>query len=81
MIFVREIKRMLLELLNKEDLDEKQELLSVGLDSLNVIKLIVSWKKRFQFVLRMRTCNLNIFIRLILYPISSHQNFNSKDVV
>jgi len=74
-----EIKRMLLELLNKEDLDEKQELLSVGLDSLNVIKLIV--KKRFQFVLRMRTCNLNIFIRLILYPISSHQNFNSKDVV
>ena len=36
-----EIKRMLLELLNKEDLDEKQELLSVGLDSLNVIKLIV----------------------------------------
>ena len=42
-----EIKRMLLELLNKEDLDEKQELLSVGLDSLNVIKLIVMLEETF----------------------------------
>ena len=42
-----EIKRMLLELLNKEDLDEKQELLSVGLDSLNVIKLIVMLEEKF----------------------------------
>ena len=42
-----EIKRMLLELLNKEDLDEKQELLSVGLDSLNVIKLIVMFLETF----------------------------------
>ena len=42
-----EIKRMLLELLNKEDLDEKQELLSVGLDSLNVIKLIVTLEETF----------------------------------
>ena len=42
-----EIKRMLLELLNKEDLDEKQELLSVGLDSLNVIKLIVMLEEMF----------------------------------
>ena len=42
-----EIKRMLLELLNKEDLDEKQELLSVGLDSLNVIKLIVMMEETF----------------------------------
>ena len=41
-----EIKRMLLELLNKEDLDEKQ-LLSVGLDSLNVIKLIVMLEETF----------------------------------
>ena len=38
-----EIKRMLLELLNKEDLDEKQELLSV----LNVIKLIVMLEETF----------------------------------
>ena len=42
-----EIKRMLLELLNKEDLDEKQELLSVGLDSLNVINLIVMLEETF----------------------------------
>ena len=42
-----EIKRMLLELLNKEDLDEKQELLSVGLDSLNVIRLIVMLEETF----------------------------------
>ena len=42
-----EIKRMLLELLNKEDLDEKQELLSVGLDSLNVIKPIVMLEETF----------------------------------
>ena len=42
-----EIKRMLLELLNKEDLDEKQELLSVGLDSLNMIKLIVMLEETF----------------------------------
>ena len=42
-----EIKRMRLELLNKEDLDEKQELLSVGLDSLNVIKLIVMLEETF----------------------------------
>ena len=42
-----EIKRMLLELLNKEDLDEKQELLSVCLDSLNVIKLIVMLEETF----------------------------------
>ena len=42
-----EIKRLLLELLNKEDLDEKQELLSVGLDSLNVIKLIVMLEETF----------------------------------
>lgn len=42
-----EIKRMLLELLKKEDLDEKQELLSVGLDSLNVIKLIVMLEETF----------------------------------
>ena len=42
-----EIKRMLLELLNIEDLDEKQELLSVGLDSLNVIKLIVMLEETF----------------------------------
>ena len=42
-----EIKRMLLELLNKEDLDEKHELLSVGLDSLNVIKLIVMLEETF----------------------------------
>ena len=42
-----EIKRMLLELLNKEDLDEKQELLSVALDSLNVIKLIVMLEETF----------------------------------
>ena len=42
-----EIKRMLLKLLNKEDLDEKQELLSVGLDSLNVIKLIVMLEETF----------------------------------
>ena len=42
-----EIKRMLLELLNKDDLDEKQELLSVGLDSLNVIKLIVMLEETF----------------------------------
>lgn len=42
-----EIKRMLLELLNKEDLDEKQELLSVSLDSLNVIKLIVMLEETF----------------------------------
>ena len=42
-----EIKRMLLELLNQEDLDEKQELLSVGLDSLNVIKLIVMLEETF----------------------------------
>ena len=42
-----EIKRMLLELLNKEDLDEEQELLSVGLDSLNVIKLIVMLEETF----------------------------------
>ena len=42
-----EIKRMVLELLNKEDLDEKQELLSVGLDSLNVIKLIVMLEETF----------------------------------
>ena len=42
-----EIKRMLLELLNKEDLDEKQEFLSVGLDSLNVIKLIVMLEETF----------------------------------
>ena len=42
-----EINRMLLELLNKEDLDEKQELLSVGLDSLNVIKLIVMLEETF----------------------------------
>lgn len=42
-----EIKRMLLELLNKEDLDEKQELLSAGLDSLNVIKLIVMLEETF----------------------------------
>ena len=42
-----EIKRMLLELLNKEDLDEKQELLSVGLDPLNVIKLIVMLEETF----------------------------------
>ena len=42
-----EIKRMLLELLNKEDLDEKQELLSVGLDSLNVIKLSVVLEETF----------------------------------
>ena len=40
-----EIKRMLLELL--KDLDEKQELLSVGLDSLNVIKLIVMLEETF----------------------------------
>lgn len=42
-----EIKRMLLELLNKKDLDEGQELLSVGLDSLNVIKLIVMLEETF----------------------------------
>ena len=42
-----EIKRMLLELLNKEDLDEKQELLSVGLDSLIEIKLIVMLEETF----------------------------------
>jgi acyl carrier protein len=42
-----EIKRMLLELLNKNDLDEEQELLSVGLDSLNVIKLIVMLEETF----------------------------------
>ena len=56
-----EIKRMLLELLNKEDLDEKQELLSVGLDSLNVIKLIVMLEETFSIRLEDEDLQLKYF--------------------
>ena len=56
-----EIKRMLLELLNKEDLDEKQELLSVGLDSLNVIKLIVMLEETFSIRFEYEDLQLKYF--------------------
>jgi len=65
-----EIKRMLLELLNKEDLDEKQELLSVGLDSLNVIKLIVMLEETFSIRFEDEDLQLKYF-----YSIDTLSNF------
>ena len=59
-----EIKRMLLELLNKEDLDEKQELLSVGLDSLNVIKLIVMMEETFSIGFEDEDLQLKYFLSI-----------------
>ena len=65
-----EIKRMLLELLNKEDLDEKQELLLVGLDSLNVIKLIVMLEETFSIRFEDEDLQLKYF-----YSIDTLSNF------
>ena len=65
-----EIKRMLLELLNKEDLDEMQELLSVGLDSLNVIKLIVMLEETFSIRFEDEDLQLKYF-----YSIDTLSNF------
>lgn len=61
---------MLLELLNKEDLDEKQELLSVGLDSLNVIKLIVMLEETFSIRFEDEDLQLKYF-----YSIDTLSNF------
>lgn len=70
-----EIKRMLLELLNKEDLDEKQELLSVGLDSLNVIKLIVMLEETFSIRFEDEDLQLKYF-----YSIDTLSNFVTSKI-